>query len=97
MEYCLNELFPVIIYILGSILLVALIVLTIKVINTIKKVDKVVEDIDSKSKKLNGVFDMVDNAADTLSILSDKMVGIVVNGITGLFSRKSKREDTENE
>lgn len=97
MEYCLNELFPVIIYVLSSILLVALIVLTIKVINTVKKVDKVVEDIDTKSKKLNGVFDIVDNATDTLSILSDKMVGFVVNGLTGLFSRKNKKEDTENE
>ena len=97
MEYCLNELFPVIIYILSSILLVALIVLTIKVIHTIKKVDKVVDDIDTKSKKLNGVFDMVDNAADTLAVISDKMVGFVVNGITSLFSRKNKKENEENE
>ena len=97
MEYCLNELFTVIIYILSSILLVALIVLTIKVIHTIKKVDKVVDDIDTKSKKLNGVFDMVDNAADTLAVISDKMVGFVVNGITSLFSRKNKKENEENE
>ena len=97
MEYCLNELFPVIIYILSSILLIALIVLTIKVIHTIKKVDKVVDDIDTKSKKLNGVFDMVDNAADTLAVISDKMVGFVVNGITSIFSKKNKKEDKENE
>ena len=96
MEY-LHEVLPVILYILGSILLVALIVLTIKMIKTLNKVDQVVEDIDNKSKKLNGVFDMVDAATDTLSILSDKMVNLVVSGIANLFNRKSKKEDVHEQ
>ena len=84
---CVNEIFPVILYFLGSILLISLIVLTIKVIKTVKKVDAV----------LNGVFDFVDNTTDALSIISDKLVGIVMSGISGLFSRRKKKEDDDNE
>lgn len=94
---CVNEIFPVILYFLGSILLISLIVLTIKVIKTVKKVDAVVEDINTKSRKLNGVFDFVDNTTDALSIISDKLVGIVMSGIFGLFSRRKKKEDDDNE
>lgn len=92
---CFNEVFPIILYSLGSILLIALIVLTIKVIKTINKVDKVVEDLNNKSRKLNGVFDIVDNATDALSLMSDKIVGFIVNGIAGLFSRKKKEENKD--
>lgn len=94
---CVNEIFPVILYTLGSILLIALIVLTIKVIKTLNKVDNVVDDINTKSKKLNGVFDIVDNTADALSLMSDKLVGFIVNGITGLFARKNKKEENDDE
>ena len=93
----LHEILPVILYILGSILLVALIVLTIKLIKTVKKVDQVVEDIDNKSKKLNGLFDVVDAATDTLSILSDKMVNLAVNAVASLFHRKNKKEDNNEQ
>lgn len=96
MDYTV-QIFSIILYTLGSILLVASTVLVIMVIQTVKKINKVVDDIDNKSKKLNGVFDIVDNAADTLAVFSDKIVGLIVNLITGLFSRKNKKEEKEDE
>ena len=89
---CMNEIFPIILYVLGSILLIALIVLTVKVIKTVKKVNEVVDDLNNKSRKLNGVFDIVDNVTDALSIMSDKVVNFLVNGIVNLFTRKKKEE-----
>lgn len=89
---CMNEIFPIILYALGSILLIALIILTVKVIKTVKKVNEVVDDLNNKSRKLNGVFDIVDNATDALSIMSDKVVNFLVNGIVNLFTRKKKEE-----
>lgn len=95
---CINEVFSVILYFLGSILLIVLIILAIKAIKTINKVNKVVDDIDNKSKKLNGVFDIVDTTADAISIFSDKIVDFIVNGLKGLFSKKKKiEEEDENE
>ena len=43
-----NDVLPVILYILGSILLVVLIVLGIKLINTMNKIQVVVDDINKK-------------------------------------------------
>lgn len=45
---CLNVVFPVILYTLGAILLIVLIILCLKVIGTLKKVDKVVDDVENK-------------------------------------------------
>lgn len=94
---CINEIFPVILYFLGSILLIALIILVIKLIKTVKKVNDVVDDLNMKSRKLNGVFDFVDNATDALSLVSDKVVGTIVNMITGVFSKRKKKENDIDE
>ena len=41
---------------------------------------------------------MVDMAADTLSIMSDRIVSIISNGVSKLFTKKSKkREEDEDE
>ncbi|MEI3499017.1 MAG: hypothetical protein V8Q71_00630 [Bacilli bacterium] len=48
---CLNVVFPVILYTLGAILLIVLIILCLKVIGTLKKVDKVVDDVENKVGK----------------------------------------------
>ena len=57
----LNEVFPVILYGLLIILVVVLIILVVKLIKTISKVDLVVDDVNLKVKKLDGVFNIVDN------------------------------------
>ena len=93
----INQFFTIILYTLGSILLVVLIILGIKLIKTVNKVNDVVDDIDTKQKKLNGIFDVIDAATDTLSIVSDKVVGTIVNGLVGLFSRKKKDKNIEEE
>ena len=46
--------------------------------------------------KLNGLFDVVDNATDALSSISDKMVLLVSSGITSLISKfRKKGEDSD--
>ena len=70
----LNEVLPIILYILGSILLGILIVLGIKLINVMNKMEKVVDDINTKVSSLNGVFSIIDATTDKLALLSDRMV-----------------------
>lgn len=97
MEY-LNDLFPVILYFLLIILVIVLIVLVGRVIGTLKKVDQVVDDVNRKVNKLDGLFEVIDNATDTLSIMSNRIVSIITNGIDKLFTKKKKKkEDEENE
>lgn len=94
----LKNIFPVILYILLIILIIVLIVLVIRMIGTLKKVDRVVDDVNVKVNKLNGLFNIVDTAADTLTVFGDKIVSIITNSISKFFSKKKKKkEDDEDE
>jgi len=87
--------FSVILYVLGSILLITLIIFVIKLMKTLKKVDAAIDDYNEKSKKLDGLFSIIDTATDTISAVSDKLVGVVIKGISGLFKRKKKEDDID--
>lgn len=91
----INDFFTIILFTLLSILLVVLIILGIKMIKTLKKVNAVVDDIDNKQKKLNGLFNVVDGATDALSTISDKFVSAFMSAITGLFKKKKKENDED--
>ena len=96
--------FPLVLYILGAVLLVILIILGIKLIHTIDKTNKILDDAYDKTRSLNGIFNAIDSITDTLSAISDSMVGAVTSAISKLFDRKKKKkmveeveEDDENE
>ena len=90
-----STLFSVILYILGCILLIVLIVLAIKAIKTIGKINSLIDDVQDKSKKIDGIFDFVDSTTDILNGLTDKVINGVVGVVTGLFEKKRKREDSD--
>ena len=94
----LNEVLPIILYILGSILLGILIVLGIKLINVMNKMEKVVDDINTKVSSLNGVFSIIDATTDKLALLSDRMVDGISLIIRKLFAKKNKKnKEKEND
>ncbi len=87
---------PMILYILGSILLVVLIILGIKMIGTMNKIDEIADDISTKLKSLNGFFSVIDFTTDKLATITDK----VVDGVTALINRmfrRKKKEEYEDE
>jgi len=87
------EVLPIILYILGSILLVVLIVLGIKLIVTMNKIENVVDDITMKVESLNGFFSIIDMTTDKLALISDKVVEGVTSIIRKIFNRKKEEED----
>lgn len=94
----LNEVLPIILYILGSILLGILIVLGIKLITVMNKMEKVVDDINTKVSSLNGVFSIIDATTDKLALLSDRMVDGISLIIRKLFVKKNKKnKEKEND
>ena len=93
----LYEVLPIVIYMLIAILLVVLIILGIKLIDTANKTNAVLDDIEQKSKTLDGLFGTVDRITDAFTIVSDK----VIDGIAGLigkaFSFKKKKKEEEED
>ena len=57
---------PIVIYFLLIILLIIGIILGIRAIQTINKVDRVVEDVNEKVQSLNGFFNIIDFTTDKI-------------------------------
>ena len=74
---------PIIIYILLIVFITVAIILGIKLIKTMDKVDHMVASVSDKVDSLNGVFHVIDFATDKVTDITDK----VVDTITGLFDR----------
>lgn len=93
-----EQLLLIILYLLGSVLLVVLIILGIKLINTMNKIQNVVDDINKKVDSFDGLFSIIDNTTDKLALLSDKMVDGVTFLLKKIFKpRKRKEEDDLDE
>jgi len=92
-----TEALLILLYVLGSILLVVLIILGVKLIKTMNKIDLVVEDINKKVSSLEGLFSIIDMTTDKLSLLSDRMVEGITFVIKKLFKPKNRKEDETNE
>lgn len=89
----LTEALLILLYVLGSILLIVLIILGIKLINTMNKIELVVDDVNKKVRSLDGLFSVVDMTTDKLALLSDRLV----DGITLLIKRIFKPRDRKEE
>ena len=90
-----SEVLSVVLGLLGAVLLVVLIILGIKLIVTMNKIENVVDDINGKVKSLNGLFSAIDYTTDKLALFSDKFTNIVTSFIKKLFVRKEKSEENE--
>lgn len=90
----LNELLIVFLYISCIILVIVFIVLGIKLIKTLKKVDNVIDDVNGKMSKVDGVFDIIDKTTDYASSISDKIIG-AISGFINVLLRKKKGNDED--
>ncbi len=90
----LNTVLPIFIYILLIALLVVGIVLGIKLIITIDKVNAVVDDITEKVSSLNNFFKVISGISDKFALFSSKLSDTVLSFISRIGnSRKGKEED----
>lgn len=89
----INEVLPVILYILGSVLMVALIILTIQLIITTHKIDKIVDNITVKVKTLDDLFNVIGNVTGKFSAVTDRIVDSIALLIEKIFKRKGDKID----
>ena len=91
-----NTFFLILMCVLGSILLVALIVLVVKLINTVDRLNVVLDDINNRIGKFDNLFHIVDFFTDNMAIVSDKIVDGLSAIIRKIFNRNSKRKEEDN-
>ncbi len=96
----LNQIFPIILYFLGAVLLVVIIILITKLMKTVDKVNILLDDIEDKSQSLNGLFDAIGKIGDTLSAANNRVTGFIAGVVSKMFKnkkRKSKKDIEEEE
>lgn len=89
--------YPIILYLLGSVLLIVLIILLIKLIKVVNKMNVILEDAYDKTKSLNGIFHTIDKITDMVSSMSDSIVTNITGIIGKLFHNKFKKESGEED
>jgi len=94
MEFA-SELMPIILFMLLSVLVVVVIVLVYKMIITLDKVNKIMDDVSTKVHKLDGLFEIVDRSADTISMFTDKVTGFISYSLFKIFKKKRKDDFDE--
>ena len=98
MEY-LNEMLPIIIYFLLIVLLVVSIIVGIKLIFTITKVDELIDDVTEKLSSFDRLFNVINFTTDRFGVISETVISFITSKLKKLMKpkRKTKREDEEYE
>ena len=91
MEFWLSFL-PIVIYILLIIILIVGIIIGVRLISTLNRVDKVVDDANKKLESLDSLFNIVDFVTDKIALISDR----VVDGIADFFAKKMFKKNKKN-
>lgn len=85
---------PIIIYSLLAVLIVFLIVLCIRLIKTLDKMNFILDDVGKKLVKLDGLVNLIDKTTDYASSINDKIVSKVSGFVYKIFKkRKEKNKD----
>ena len=82
-------------YVLGAVLLGALILLVIKVVYSLNRINNILDSVESKMKTVDKAFGAVDRLVDSFSMVTDKVVDGVAMGISKVFNHKKKKSTKE--
>lgn len=86
-----------VVYILGAVLLVVFIVLGIKLIHTVDKIDHILNELEIRLNKTYNMFRFIDNVNDKMALISDQLIDGIVMMIRKLFFKNKGKEDENNE
>ncbi len=87
-----SEVMPIILYFLGAVLLVVLIMLVVKLIDTVEKTNFLLDNITAKAQSLDGLFDAIDSVGETISSVNFRLISTVTNIFEKIFHKKKKKK-----
>lgn len=98
----MNETLLMVIYLLLIALIIVAIIIGIKFIQTIDKINVLVDDVSEKVKSFNKLFEVINFANERMSMISEVLINFLTTGFKKFFkpkksSKKMNKEDKENE
>ena len=92
MEF-LNVFLPITLYIVAIITLIIIMVLGIKLIGVLNKIERVVDNVEEKVNSLNLAFSIIDKATEGITTIGNTVLGAVNKAVTKVFNRKNENEE----
>ena len=86
--------FQLLLYASGVAALIALVVLIIKLIYTVDKTNEILDNIDTKVKSLDGLFEVIDSTSNAISSLKDRIFDKFFS-VLGKVGKKNKKKEEE--
>ena len=96
MDY-LTHILPIIIYMLLIVFLIICIVIGLKLIKTMNKVDQIVDNVEGKVNSLNGLFNIIDKTSLKIAGIYEKSTDLITKFINKMLSFKNKRKDEDED
>lgn len=84
-------------YVLGAVLLGALIVLVVKLVYSVNHINNILDSVEKKMKTVDKAFNAVDRLVDSFSSVTDRVVDGVAGVISKVFNHKKKSKIREKE
>ena len=78
---------PACVNILLIVLLIVGIVLGVRLINTLNRINEVIDNVEAKVNSLNGLFNVINFTTDKITAIGDR----VIEGVNGLIKRFGKK------
>ncbi len=92
----LNAVLPIFIYILLIAMLVIGIILGIKLIITVDKVNVILDDVNEKISALDNVFRIISGVSDKFNLLSSKLTDMIVSLVSKIGNFRKRKDDLED-
>ena len=93
----LNGILPIVIYILLIGLIIIGIVLGIKLIIAMNKIEAVIDDAKNKLDALDGIFNIIEVTSGKLTSVYETAVDFITGMVEKIFFRKKERIEDEDE
>ena len=87
--------FQIMLYIFLVLLILVFIILGIKMIQTLNKLDQVIDNVNGKMQKLEGFFDVVDSTTELVSNINNKFVTVTSAVVKKIFGNKNGKKEDE--
>lgn len=84
---------PIVIYFLLIILIIIAIVLGIKLIMTVNKVDKILDDVNEKMESVGEIFNIIDFVTGKINAISETIFGAITGAISKVFKKINKESE----
>ena len=84
-------------YVLGAVLLGALIVLVTKLVYSVNRINSILDSVERKMQTMDKAFGAVDRLVDSFTSVTDRVVDGIANGISKVFNHKKKKRNIKDE